>query len=650
MIRQVLATFFIFFCSLSASSQSQVSNLDSLDLEKGVWLKNKWFYQNATLSDFDVATSPSAEKQWYAINLDSINNITKVIPGYTGAGWFRISLLPDSNAHGDYLGLRLYQNAASEIFINGVRYYKLGRFTRSDKKGYYLNEVKNLYFSLVKNQPTEILVKFENINLLKDVKSEFKGNFLSVKVFREQDIRYHDVTRQVNTVLCTLFLTLFFVHLIIFFFHSKDKSNLFFAILNLSLTIAFYLSLVYFYKATAPKAVDNFLIFNIFIGIASLSSLFNYIFGSFKIRFWLVLIGSGILLFISRLYNDRFVNIATVLALGLVFAESLLLLIKAYRNKTKGAGILLTGLCIALIILLIGVVLYFNLPKALEGFSGLLLIIGVFSILFSISAFLASQIARTNENLERQIYRVEKLSNEKQHILETQNERLEKEVNERTAELTLEKKKSDDLLLNILPQEIAEELKEKGSTQAQYYEEVSVIFTDFVNFTSISENLGAEELLHELNENFTAFDIIMERHGLEKIKTIGDAYLAVSGLPKKKEDHAQAAVMAAIDILKYVEDRKSKSKYALDIRIGINSGALVAGIIGVKKFAYDIWGDTVNTAARMEQSGESGKINVSESTFLLIKEEFDCEHRGKISAKGKGKMDMYFVNKRANEI
>ncbi|RYD93469.1 MAG: adenylate/guanylate cyclase domain-containing protein, partial [Sphingobacteriales bacterium] len=175
------------------------------------------------------------------------------------------------------------------------------------------------------------------------------------------------------------------------------------------------------------------------------------------------------------------------------------------------------------------------------------------------------------------------------------------------------------------------------------YDEVSVLFTDFVNFTGIAEQLGVDELLEELNINFTAFDQIMERHGLEKIKTIGDAYLAVSGLPVKNEAHAQNAVAAALDILAFVVARKKEVPYGLDIRIGIHSGSLIAGIVGVKKFAYDIWGDTVNTAARMEQNSAPGKINISEHTQLLVKATFDCTYRGKLQVKGKGEMDMYFV-------
>jgi class 3 adenylate cyclase len=211
-----------------------------------------------------------------------------------------------------------------------------------------------------------------------------------------------------------------------------------------------------------------------------------------------------------------------------------------------------------------------------------------------------------------------------------------------------EKKKSDELLLNILPFEVAEELKQKGNSSAKGYDEVSVLFTDFVGFTANSEKVGVEELLAELNVCFTAFDNIMEKHGLEKIKTIGDAYLAVSGLPNKNEQHAECAIRAALDILDFIKQRKTHNEHALDIRIGIHSGHVIAGIVGVKKFAYDIWGDTVNTAARMEQTSAPGRVNISQDTYALVEGKFEVEARGVVQVKGKGGIQMYFVHAAAN--
>ena len=208
-----------------------------------------------------------------------------------------------------------------------------------------------------------------------------------------------------------------------------------------------------------------------------------------------------------------------------------------------------------------------------------------------------------------------------------------------------EKQKSDTLLLNILPEEVAEELKAKGTANAKLFNDVTVLFTDFKGFTTVSELLGPQELVDELHTCFSAFDEICGKYDIEKIKTVGDAYLAVAGLPMPDANHAQNVVKAAIEIRDYMDTRKAKVK-TFDVRVGIHSGSVVAGIVGVKKFAYDIWGDAVNTAARMEQNCEPGKINVSEATFTLLntKGVFKFEYRGEIEAKNKGKLKMYYVN------
>ncbi|MBK8349881.1 MAG: AAA family ATPase [Saprospiraceae bacterium] len=245
--------------------------------------------------------------------------------------------------------------------------------------------------------------------------------------------------------------------------------------------------------------------------------------------------------------------------------------------------------------------------------------------------------AQLYENLEQKVAeRTHELENQKE-IAETQK----KEAFQQKVYADEERKKSDDLLLNILPIDVANELKTKGVAEAKLYENVSVIFTDFVNFTAISEHMSPNDLVSVLNQCFAAFDNIIEKHGLEKIKTIGDAYLAVSGLPKDQPDHALKTVLAAIDILNWVKDPANNCLF--DIRIGINSGPVMAGIVGIKKYVYDIWGDTVNTAARLETASEPGRINISLSTFEKVKNEVDCSFRGKIEAKNKGNIDMYFV-------
>ena len=219
-------------------------------------------------------------------------------------------------------------------------------------------------------------------------------------------------------------------------------------------------------------------------------------------------------------------------------------------------------------------------------------------------------------------------------------------INQRKANkiISKEKNRSDELLLNILPADVAEELKENGTARARHFDEVTVLFTDFVNFTNMSELLSPQELVNELHYCFKAFDEIMTKYAIEKIKTIGDAYLAVCGLPMPIKDHAVNTVKAAKEISSFISDRRNQlGDKTFDIRIGIHSGSVVAGIVGVKKFAYDIWGDTVNTAARMEQNSAPGRINISESTYQLVEPHFQLTYRGEIAVKNKGALKMYFV-------
>ncbi|ARV60035.1 adenylate cyclase [Nostocales cyanobacterium HT-58-2] len=221
------------------------------------------------------------------------------------------------------------------------------------------------------------------------------------------------------------------------------------------------------------------------------------------------------------------------------------------------------------------------------------------------------------------------------------------ELNGLYIQLEEEKRKTDQLLLNILPTDIAAELKQTGTVKPVYYECASVLFTDFKNFTKLTEQLSPQELVDELDYCFSCFDQFIEAHNLEKLKTIGDSYMCVGGIPTPNKTHAIDAVLAAINIRTFMEWRK-KEKALLkqpywEIRIGIHSGPLLAGVIGHKKFAYDVWGDTVNTASRLELSGVPGSINISQATFELIKDFFAVQYRGKITAKNKGEIDMYFV-------
>ncbi len=263
------------------------------------------------------------------------------------------------------------------------------------------------------------------------------------------------------------------------------------------------------------------------------------------------------------------------------------------------------------------------------------------------------------------MYKKEKEQAQRKTIdfIKEQNTLLEDKVKERTKELqhtneelntTLElveseRAKSDKLLLNILPLETAQELKEKGHATPKHYDQITVLFTDFKGFTHLAEKITPEQVIQELDVCFLAFDEICEKYNLEKIKTIGDSYMCAGGLPVANTTNPIDVVSAGLAMQTWMDawakEKRAKGQETWELRLGIHTGEAIAGVVGKNKFAYDIWGDTVNLASRMESSGEVGKVNISETTYALVKDKFSCIFRGKISAKNKGEVAMYFVEK-----
>ena len=209
--------------------------------------------------------------------------------------------------------------------------------------------------------------------------------------------------------------------------------------------------------------------------------------------------------------------------------------------------------------------------------------------------------------------------------------------------LRIEQDKSENLLLNILPKEIAAILKNESRTIADHYNEASVLFADMVGFTPLSERLPPVEMVELLNEAFSFFDSLLDKYSVEKIRTIGDSYMVASGVPHRRTDHAQALVCMALEMRDFIATHTFRNGQRLDFRIGINSGPVIGGVIGKRKFVYDVWGDAVNVASRMESHGVGGAVQITQTTYELIKEEFVCEPRGTVNVKGKGEMDVWLV-------
>lgn len=329
--------------------------------------------------------------------------------------------------------------------------------------------------------------------------------------------------------------------------------------------------------------------------------------------------------------------------------------IKSYREKFPGALYLIVG-HIFWFIGGIGAMFGVIHPWARENdfFANHSVFAGssIEMVLFSLAlANTINYLKRENE--EKQEKLIEELR--KNAELQTKvNRELEEKVFERTKEIDLqkqhlevEKDRSDKLLLNILPKEIADELKNTGQATPRYYKEVSILFVDITNFSLMVKTMSTNDLVKDLDFIFSAFDDIALKHRLEKIKTIGDAYMCVGGLPIPNETHACDTVTAGLEMLAFIEEWKKKkhalSGEALNLRIGIHSGPVTAGVVGKSKFQFDIWGDAVNLASRMETSSEPGKINLSAITYEKVKAHFTCEYRGQYQVKNMGKVDMYFV-------
>ncbi|GAA4409014.1 hypothetical protein GCM10023187_31650 [Nibrella viscosa] len=274
----------------------------------------------------------------------------------------------------------------------------------------------------------------------------------------------------------------------------------------------------------------------------------------------------------------------------------------------------------------------------------------IFGTTFEIALFataLASSINLLRQQRRQAIQEKIELLQAQERLVSGQNAMLEQQVAQRTLELQEEKQRSEELLLNILPGEIVEELKKSGTTQPRRYEQVTVMFMDIQNFTEAGEQFTPEQLVSELDHYFRSIDAILGRYRIEKIKTIGDAYLCAGGVPVAYPDNAGEVVRAALEIKNFLEqnqlERQVQGQAYFSFRIGIHTGPVVAGVVGARKFAYDIWGDTVNTAARMEQHGEAGKVNISATTYSLVNDRVRCSYRGKVPVKHKGDLDMYFA-------
>ncbi len=596
----------------------------------------------------------------------------KLTPGYDslaarqfhGICWLRLHFFIDSTAMREPLALRFKHCGASEVYLDGRLVQRYGYLSPKDSAEYVDPQEQPLSLPTLSAGPHTLAVRYAFWDY-KEVAARFgfvnRGFAVSLWTAKSAFDSYdanHNSFLFGFLLLFGIFITLSIVHLILYLYYRSEQANALFSLL------AAGVALMFLFPAIMRVTEDARLVLQLgraellvlaAAGI-SLSLLLNRLFSKHRWHFYIAVACCALLAGLA-VFRRNSSGIGIIAVCAAVPLEALYILGSALLRRIPGARIIGGGLLLLIILLLIvvsGVFINGDFTINENTLAGQLFLLGlvlaILSIPISMSMYLAWRFSRVNRDLKTQLAQVEALSArareqeaDKQRMLESRQEELEHEVAERTASLREEKEKSDILLRNILPEEVAAELKEKGSSEARLYNNVSVLFTDFVNFTQVAETLSPADLVAEIHHCFKAFDGIIGQHGLEKIKTVGDAYIAVSGMPAEDPRHADNVVAAALDIRAYMLSHKAQNPAAFDIRLGVHSGPVVAGIVGVKKFAYDIWGDTVNTAARMEQHSEPGKVNISSVTYGLIKAGFCCSYRGEIEAKHKGRMGMYFV-------
>lgn len=649
--------------SKSSQQPRYFINIDSINSVFALdsnWLYKKgdnmaWSSLNIDDSDWDTLST--------ILNVKETGNDI-----FNSKGWFRLHLEVDSSMYHKTVALLMNQYGASEIFLSGkkIASYGIIKNDSSEERRYNPKLLPTIIqFGDSSHQVLAVRYHHEKARIFSKRYYQHNAGFtlsLSDPGLAITQVDYFITSSNFFLALIMIFAILGFIHLLFFLFYKKKISNLYYSIFLFIFSLMVYAGKLQNEVSLNPDLhtkVAFFVSLGIpFFFITLQGFIYSLFYKRFPVLLWISAI-MGILTAIMYFFN---IDISNYFLLGfaiIIPIELIRVLILAIIKKMDGAWILGTGV-ILFVVFFIGILLLSILMGGNINISGtgplqilllFLIVLAILSTPLSMSIYLARDIAKTNLNLEKQLEQVKLLSaktieqeREKKKILEGQKEKLEVLVKERTHELEEEKEKTEELLLNTLPLKVVNDLKENGKTNPESFDDVTVYFSDIVGFTKMSSKLSPDTLIHELNDIFTAFDDIMVRHKCERIKTIGDAYLAVCGMPEKRKDHAESMINAALEIKNYLENRNTSSGIKWKIRIGIHSGRVVGGIVGVRKYIYDVFGDTINTTSRMESSSEPMKINISETTYNLVKNRFKFIERKPMEIKGLGLTKMFFLD------
>jgi len=660
----MIAWVFILFQPVPTISQTRQELFTRIDsIPNTIELDQNWLYQKG--DDLNWASYDFNDSSWdtlaASLYLDSIEE-----NAFEGRGWFRLHLEIDSSLFNKSFVFSVDQYGASEIYLNGEKIETLGVFgtDKVEESRYNPRHIPVLFqFSDQKHQVLAVRYSHAKARIFERKYNLDEAGFtISIKPHRIAfaELRYFINGNKSILGLFMIFSILGLIHLLLYLFYRKKISNLYYSIFMFLFSFLVYAGMLQITVALNPDTMVKFRYF-ISLGVPLFFiSLIGFIYSLFykkmPLFFWIIST-LGLLISLGNLLD---ISITDYFLLGfflLVSLEVIRVLIRSIIKKLDGAWIIASGVML-FILFLVTIIIIATLRgnivlSSSDPFQFLLLILIILAILstpLSMSIYLARDFAKTNVNLAMQLEQVKILSaktleqeREKKRILENQKEKLEEQVKERTRELEEEKEKTEELLLNTLPLKVVNDLKENGKTVPESFDAVTVFFSDIVGFTKLSTELDPNLLIEELNTIFTAFDDIMVRNHCERIKTIGDAYLAVCGMPEKNDNHAKNILKSAIEIRDFIENRNSSSEINWKIRIGIHSGKVIGGIVGVRKYIYDVFGDTINTTSRMESNSKPMEINVSETTYHLVKDKFLFKTRKPMDIKGKGVMKMYFL-------
>jgi len=647
----------------SKNWDADVFKIDSIANE--IVLDSLWKYQSG--DDTLWATYEYKDSAWRDRLLTTLD-VSKIEKDlFKGNAWFRLHLSIDSSLRNKTFALLMNQQGASEIYLNGRLLKSFGKVkTAYQEEETYNPKYLPFIFQFTNKLNYVIAIRYSNTKAFDNYRKFRKADAgFSIHLNTHKDavntVATMGYVRNVFISILAVFLSIAFLHLLLFLFYRRQKSNFFFFLFMIFISMM-WLVILYTFSISEEPYSSMQILFYLRMGLSiSFCFLSIFIYSIFYTQFpkisWLVFAFIPLIIFFDFLQASWSSKIISLLNL-LILLDVIRNIVRAIIKKKDGAWIIGAGFILFILFFLIVAILGITTNKELianPGSTMAFVILGTFvpgliSIPLSMSIYLARDFAGTNRDLEKQLANVKTLSaksieqeREKQRILKNQKEKLEVMVIERTKELASEKEKTEELLLNTLPLKVVNELKENGVSEPENFENVTVYFSDIVGFTNISSKLEPKKLIQELNEIFTAFDDIMTKNNCERIKTIGDAYLAVSGMPKKNKNHAENMANAAVEIKHYLEKRNESSEIDWQTRIGIHTGNVVGGIVGVRKYIYDVFGDTINTASRMESNSEPMRINVSETTYEILKGKHPFIEREAIHVKGKGSLKMYFL-------